>query len=144
MRGWRANENIDFNFFDAHDLKPLTDLAGEDTVKRRLKERLSNTKQAIVIIGDSTKNLYRFVRWELQTCLDLDIPIIAVNLDGSRRQNNDFCPAIIRDEYVVYIPFKLKIIQHALDNFPSEYHRRNLSDKGPRFYNESIYKQLGI
>ena len=55
-RGWKANENIDFNFFDAHDLKPLTDRAGEDTVKRRLRERLGDTKQAIVLIGEKTKN----------------------------------------------------------------------------------------
>lgn len=144
MRGWKANENIDFNFFDAHDLKPLTDRAGEDTVKRRLRERLGDTKQAIVLIGEKTKNLYRFVRWELETCMNLDIPIIAVNLNGQRSQDGNLCPPIIRDEYVVHIPFKLKIIQYALDNFPGEFHRRNLSDKGSRLYNDSVYKQLGL
>lgn len=144
MRGWKANENIDFNFFDAHDLKPLTDRAGEDTVKRRLKERLGGTKQAIVLIGEKTKNLYRFVRWELETCIKLNIPIIAVNLNGMRSQDGGLCPPIIHDEYVVYIPFKLKIIKYALDNFPSEYHRRSQNDKGPRIYNGSVYTKLGI
>jgi len=144
MRGWKANENIDFNFFDAHDLKPLTDRAGEDTVKKRLRERLGDTKQAIVLVGEKTKNLYRFVRWELETCMNLGIPIIAVNLNGQRSQDGNLCPPIIRDEYVVHIPFKLKIIQYALDNFPGEYHRRNLSDKGPRLYNDSVYSQLGL
>lgn len=144
MQGWKANENIDFNFFDAHDLKPLTDRAGEDTVKRRLRERLANTKQAIVLIGEKTKNLYRFVRWEMETCQKLDIPIIAVNLNGKRTQDSDLCPQIIRDKYVVHIPFKLKIIQYSLDNFPDEYRRRNLQDSVPRIYNESIYKKLGL
>lgn len=144
MRGWKANENIAFDFFDAHDLKPLTDRAGEDTVKRRLRERLGNTKQAIVLIGEKTKNLYRFVRWELETCMNLDIPIIVVNLNGQRSQDENLCPPIIRDEYVVHIPFKLKIIQYALDNFPGEYHRRSQSDKGPRLYNASVYTQLGL
>ena len=144
MRGWKANENIDFNFFDAHDLKQLTDRAGVDTVKRRLRERLGNTKQAIVLIGEKTKNLYRFVRWELETCINLDVPIIAVNLNGQRNQDENLCPPIIRDEYVVHISFKLKIIQYALDNFPEEYQRRTLSEKGPRLYNDSVYTKLGL
>lgn len=144
MRGWKANEHIDLNFFDAHDLKPLTDRAGEDTVKRRLRERLVNTKQAIVLVGGKTKNLYRFVRWELETCMNLNIPIIAVNLNEMRSQDSDLCPPIIRDKYVVHISFKLKIIRYALDNFPSEFHRRSQSDKGPRLYADSVYTKLGL
>lgn len=144
MRGWKANENIGFNFFDAHDLTPLTGSAGEVTVKKRLRERLGNTKQAIVLVGEKTKNLYRFVRWELETCLNLDIPLISVNLNGLRSQDGNLCPPIICGEYVVHIPFKLKIIQHALDNFPDEYHRRSQSDKGPRLYNDSVYTKLGL
>lgn len=144
MRGWKANEKVDFDFFDAHDLKPLTNRAGEDTVKRRLRERLSNTKQALVLVGEKTKNLYRFVRWEMDTCQALDIPIIAVNLNGKRTQDNDLCPPIIRETYAVHVPFKLKIIQYALDNFPDEYHRRKQQDNGPRAYNNSVYERLGL
>ena len=76
--------------------------------------------------------------------MKLDIPIISVNLNGERSQDGDLCPPIIRDEYVVHIPFKLKIIQYALDNFPSEYHRRSQSDNGPRLYNDSVYTKLGL
>src|SRR5262249_1244255 len=27
MRGWNSQEHMDFNFYDAHDLRPLTDRA---------------------------------------------------------------------------------------------------------------------
>ena len=84
MLGWKNNDKIEFDFFNAHDLKPLTQNASEETVKRRLRERLSNTKQAIVLIGEKTKNLFRFVRWEMDVCKKLDIPIIAVNLNGTK------------------------------------------------------------
>lgn len=144
MKGWKENENIDFNFFDAHDLKPLTDRASEATVKQRLRERLSNTKQAIVLIGEKTKNLYRFVRWEMQICQQLDIPIIAVNLNGKRSQDDDLCPSIIRDEYVVHVPFKMKIIKYALDNFPASYANRGSEDRGPCYYPNSVYERLGL
>lgn len=143
MKGWKARENIDFNFFDAHDLNAITDRASEETVKRRLRERLSNTKQAVVLIGKYTKNLYRFVRWEMDICQKLDIPIIAVNLNDNRYQDSDLCPPIIRNQYIVHIPFKLRIIQYALDHFPDEYRRRS-DQAGPRYYTDSVYKHLGL
>ena len=63
MKGWRQGEHIEFNFYDAYDLRPLTDLASEGTVRDRLRQRLSNSKQTIVLIGKSTRYLYKFVRW---------------------------------------------------------------------------------
>jgi hypothetical protein len=144
MRGWKQHDHLDFNFHDAHDLRPLTARASEDTVRSRLRSRLSNTKQSLVLIGESTKNLYKFVRWEIDTCLSLDIPIVAVNLNGKRTMDPQLCPAILRDKYVVHVPFKLAIIRYALDNFPSEYVARDKSAGGNRYYNDSIYRRLGI
>ena len=142
MLGWISKDHIAFDFHNAHDLAPLSATAGEETVKRRLRERLSNTKQAIVLIGEKTKNLYRFVRWELEMCQAMNIPIVAVNLNGSRSQD-DRCPPIIRDKYVVHVPFKAKIIQYALDNFPEEFSKRT-NDSGPRIYESSVYDKLGL
>lgn len=56
----------------------------------------------------------------------------------------DLCPPILRNEYVVHVSFKLKIIKYALDNFPSEYRRRDPSEKGPRNYPDSVYRKLGL
>jgi hypothetical protein len=93
MRGWVALEHIEFNFHDAHDLgSELTDRASEETIKRRLRERFSSAKQVIVLIGERTKYLYRFVRWELEVALELEIPIIAVNLNGKRICDFERCP----------------------------------------------------
>lgn len=143
MKGWKANENIDFNFYDAHDLRPLSATATEQTVKAALRQRLRNTVQAIVLVGESTRNLFRFVRWEIETCIRLDIPIIAVNLNGRASIDEELCPPIIRDKFVVHIPFKLRIIRHSLDYFPAEFRART-SDYGPRLYKKSTYDQLGL
>src|SRR5207248_3262448 len=101
-----------------------------DYIRRRLRERFSSAKQVIVLIGKNTKHKHRFVRWEMEVAQDLDLPIIAVNLNGKRECDYDLCPPIIRDEFVVHVPFKAKIIRHALDNFPDFFYRRNPSDKG--------------
>jgi hypothetical protein len=73
MKGWKENENVDFNFYDAHDIKPLTDRASEQTIRQRLRERLSSAKQVIVLVGESTKDLYVFVRWEIDIALKMDL-----------------------------------------------------------------------
>ena len=144
MKGWKQNERIDFNFYDAHDLRPLTARASEETVKARLRERMVNAKQVILLVGESTKNLYRFVRWEIDLALGKDLPIIVVNLNDKRSCDAKRCPAILRDEYAVHIAFKLKIIKYALDNFPGEHAKRDRSASGPRHYNDSVYKDLGL
>jgi hypothetical protein len=51
MKAWRKNENIDFNFLDAHDLNIALDTSQPDTIRARLRERLANTKQSIVLIS---------------------------------------------------------------------------------------------
>ena len=147
MKGWKANEKIDFDFRDAHDLDTMTSRAqGEDYVKRNLRSRLSQSKTALVLIGAKTKNLFKFVRWEMEVALSLDLPIIAVNLGGSRQMNSDNCPAIIRGACVVHIPFKQAAIRHALDNWPAEYARLSPTDRalGARYYNDTVYRALGL
>jgi len=144
MKGWKQNEHIDFNFHDAHDLNVITDRASEDTVKRRLRDRFASAKQIIVLIGEHTQNLYRFVRWEMEVAQTLNLPIIAVNLSGARSYDADRCPPILRDTYTVHVSFKAKIIQYALDNFPGEYARRSPSEDGNRHYSASVYRELEL
>ncbi len=142
MKGWNRNERIDFDFYDAHDLNKLMDGSSEDTVKRKLRERLANTRQAIVLVGENTKNLYRYVRWELETCLALGIPIVAANLNGRRSLDSGRCPTVIQGESVVHTSFKMKIIKHALDDFSENYaNYKNMKDL---YYTDSVYSSLGI
>ncbi len=146
MKGWNTQEHIDFDFHDAHDLNELRDNSSEETVKRKLRERLANTKQAIVLIGENTKNLYRYVRWEIETCLDNGVAIVAVNLNNNRRMDSSLCPAILDGKGAVHVPFKLAIIKHALDDFCANYARHKLRDgeKKNYYYEEDLYKKLGI
>lgn len=145
MKGWAALPNVPFTFENAHDLDSMTARAqGEEYVKRNLKARMQQSTAVIVLIGDSTKNLYKFVRWELDLALDLDLPIIAVNLNGSKVQD-DLCPPIIRDKCVVHVPFKLNPIKHALTYWPAEYHGMSSSQRagGARHYSNDQYQAWG-
>jgi hypothetical protein len=144
MKGWKSNENMDFNFYDAHDIRPLTDRASEETVKNALRARLLNAKQVIVLVGENTKNLYRFVRWEIEIAQNRKLAIIVVNLNGLRKMDPALCPAILHGWLAAHVAFRAKIIQHALDNFPDEYTRLRASASGPRYYADEVYKGLGL
>ena len=96
MQAWKHNDNTSFNFYDAHDLNNLRDGSSEETIKRKLAERLSNTKLFILLVGNNTKFLYKFVRWEIEQAINKNIPIIVVNLNGKRSMDNDLCPALIK------------------------------------------------
>jgi MTH538 TIR-like domain (DUF1863). len=146
MLGWNANDRMNFNFRNAHDLDSMTSRAqGEDYVKRNLRKRMEQSSAVIVLVGEKTKNLYKFVRWELELALGLDLPIIAANLNESRGQD-DRCPPILRDKCVVHVPFKMKAIRFALDNWPDEYRRLPAAEKnrGWRSYSAQQYQAMGL
>lgn len=136
MQAWKQKEHIDFNFHDAHDLNNLWNGSNEDTIKRRLRERMANSKQVIVLVGEHTKNLYKFVRWEIQVAIDMDIPIIAVNLDKANKSTNRTPPILKENAYFVNIPFEMLKIKYTLDNFPAEYHREKKNAPSDRNYSD--------
>src|ERR1700730_15299190 len=100
---------------------------------------MKHSHAAMVLVGEKTKNLYKFVRWELDLAVDLDLPMIAANLSAKNRQDDERCPAIIRDTgRVVHIPFSLEAVKHALDNWPSEFGRLSKNERagGARYYSK--------
>jgi len=148
MKGWKQNENTEFDFIDAHDLDNMTSRAqGEYYVKSHLKERMNNSSAVIVLVGANTKNLFKFVRWEMELALELGLPVVAVNLNNKTQMDPDRCPPIIRDGCVVHIPFKMAEIKRALGGWPSEFRLMNSAAKlqGARYYNDPPwYKSMGL
>jgi hypothetical protein len=144
MTAWHANKKMSFEFQNAHDLNTARDSSQEESIKRQLRARFEKSRDFIVLIGEKTKNLTKFVRWEMEVALKLGLPIIGVNLNGSRSKD-DRCPPIIRDELVLYVNFGPKIIEKALNNWPTSYAKLKKEGKtGAYHYEDSVYESLGI
>lgn len=145
MQAWKNNENNSFNFYDAHDLNNLMSYSTEETIKSKLRERLQNTKVFILLVGSNTKYLYKFVRWEIEQAINRKIPIIVVNLNGKRSKDSNLCPTILSDELAVHVSFNQKIIEHAINNWPtSDMNYRKNSESGAYYYKDSVYQNLGL
>jgi hypothetical protein len=144
MTAWAENEKFSFNFYNAHDLNSARDTSQEESIKRQLRERFENSKLLIVLIGEKTRYLTKFVRWEMEVALKLDLPIVGVNINGNKGRD-DKCPPAIKDALAIYVPFGMKIVEYAMENWPASHARHRLAgDSGPYHYNESVYQELGL
>ncbi len=145
LKAWTNNENFDFGINDAHEINTARDTSQEESIKNQLRIRLQSSKALIILIGENTKYLRKFVRWQLEWALNNNLPIIAVNLNGKRDRDIDSCPAIIRDELVVHVSFNQKIIKHALDFWPEEYQKlKKDNEKNARYYSDETYKKYSL
>ena len=145
MKAWKQNDGMSFNFSDAHDLNTAQDTSLTESIKRQLRERLLNSKILVVLIGEKTRYLYRFVRWEMEQALDLGLPIIGVNLNGLRQQDSIRCPPVIRNELAVYVSFNAAILQHALEDWiKTHYSLKQQGKSGPYCYKPSVYTGLDL
>ena len=120
LKMWDKNDKIEFNFNNAHDLTKIYSF-NEKNIKRHLRERMVKTKLLIVLVGEKTKNLYKYVRWEIELALYMDIPVIVVNINKQNGIDKNRCPAILMDKPVVHIPFAKDALLSAIDNWPSYY-----------------------
>ena len=145
MRAWKRNDGFSFNFFDAHDLNVARDTSLSDSIRHQLRKRLLNSKVLVVLVGERTRYLYKFVRWEMEQALDLDMPIIAVNLNGLRVVDRDLCPPIIKDELVKHVSFNAAILQYAIEKWPGRHReRRGRCETGPSHYATAVYRRLAL
>jgi hypothetical protein len=147
---WKKNQKIDFNFENAHEINNIRDGSSEDTIKRKLRERMKHTDLLIVLIGENTKNLYKYVRWEIELALEKNFPIIGVNLNKKITFDHELCPAILRDEMAIHVSFRAKILKYAMKNWPERHfilqreHSKDEDYKKYGQYRESVYKELGL
>ncbi|EMK2596415.1 TIR domain-containing protein [Bacillus cereus] len=141
IKAWKAKDGKEFNFHNAHDLYPMQKSKLDDNdeayIKRKLHQRFLNTKCLMVLVGQKTKNLYKYVRWEIDVALQLDIPILVVNLNKKNGIDRTLCPATLRKELALHIPYSRDAIVRGIDNWPDRHKiRRKQQEKGPHYYKD--------
>ena len=145
MQAWKQSDHTIFNFYDAHDLNNLWNQSSEQTIKYKLKERLKNSKVFVLLVGQQTRFHYKFIRWEIENALELNLPILCINLNGMRSLDTNLCPPILRDKLVLHISFNTKIIEKALINWEYYHYQNQKNGKtGDFYYEKTIYDELGL
>ena len=145
MKAWTSKDNFDFKISDSHDLNIAHETNLEESIKNKLELRLLNSKALILLIGENTKYLRKFVRWEIEYTLNNNMPIIAVNLNGKRHLDVERCPELIKEKLVLHIPFSNKIIKYSLNNWLNMYITLKASNQiSARNYHDDLYQRFGM
>lgn len=148
MEAWRENKNIDFNFYDAHDLYLARDTSKPETIKRNLRERMKNAKQIVLLGSPSAKKKggdgVSFLAYEIQIAQELGLPIVVAHLDGSRKGNSANYPKPLVDTkyHTMSVSFQVAIIKYALDNYADTFSASRTV--GERVYTPAVYTTLGL
>ena len=142
MKAWKRTDGSAFNFHDAHDINTARDSSQEQSIKRQLRTRMDNSKVFVLLIGENTRYLRKFVKWEIETAIKLDLPIIAVNLNGSMYKDN-LCPSSLEGQLTLFIPYGKRIMQYALENWPNSYFiYKSAGKSGAYHYRYNVYENL--
>lgn len=136
MLAWKENQNIDFNFTNCQLNKEINS-EDQDYIKRICRQRIDMAGYFIQLIGEDTKNKYKYVRWEAEVAIEKGCTIIGVNLDGARDLVDSKCPPIIKNKGAIFIPFSPQIIRYTIENFISQ------RDQNNYIYPDKVYQSLG-
>ena len=148
MEAWRDNENIDFDFFDAHDLYISRDTSRPETIKRNLRARMKNAKQIVLLGSLHAKRKggdgESFLAYEVDVMMEFNLPMVVSNLDGDRTIDRGFIPKPLLDDdyYTLSVSFQPAIMKYALDDYAVRFATSDTA--GSRQYKARIYEELGL
>src|SRR6266700_7984256 len=79
LRAWDANKNHDFKLVNSHEkASAVRDSSKKSTLRASLLERLRNSRNMVLIIGERTRYDTDWVPFEIEQAVDTyEIPIIA-------------------------------------------------------------------
>lgn len=154
MKAWTAKTDDDFTMINSHDKAcAVRDNSKRATLRSSLLERLRNSRNMVLVIGETTRFDTDWVPFEIEKAVDVyAIPIIAAYTVFDKPIRNPaalsgYWPTALTlrinngTAHVIHVPFKKEPLKDAIsqfshDNFPL--------GGGLGFYNDAAYKAFGM
>lgn len=153
IKAWTQKSDDEFTMINSHEKAyAVRDSSAAATLRASLQERLRNSKNMVLIIGETTRFDTDWVPFEIRQAVDVyEIPIIAAYVVFDRRilapqYLSLFWPSELSSRindgraHVLHIPFKKLPLQTAIANVS---HNR-LPPDGLSHYNSATYDKWGI
>ena len=151
IQAWSDNNNIDFKFVNSHDkTNAVRDTSLKSTLKARINERLSNSKNAIIILSSKTRKSGSMLSFEIEQAVDYyEIPLIVVYVDYSTPIRNvnalsSYWPNALETRInnnsakAIHVPFKKSPFLAAVGQFSVNGNSPKGGAKG--IYSDDAYK----
>ena len=153
LQAWTKNKNIDFKITDSHSkTDAVRDSSLKSTLYARIRERLSASKNMIVIISKDTRKTGSVLSYEIEQAIDVyKIPLIIVYPGYSSICDvdalSDMWPKSLtdrinkKDTKAIHIAFAKEPILEAINRFTVN--KSNLSS-GKHYYSKEAYINWGL
>jgi hypothetical protein len=154
MKAWAAKSDDDFTMINSHDkASAVRNSSLHATLRSSLLERLRNSKNMVLIVGETTSHDTDWVPFEIEKAVDsYKIPIIAAyTVLGSPIMKpligSGYWPDALRLRInsgmanVIHIPFKKAPLIAAISQFS---HNNVPLGQGLGFYSEDAYRSFGM
>jgi hypothetical protein len=153
MKAWTAKTDDEFTMINSHDkASSVRDASLRTTLRKSLLERLRNSKNMVLIIGETTRLDTDWVPFEIEQAIDTyKIPIIAAYTVSEKPIRTPaalsaYWPKALEvrinngSANVIHIPFKKEALKDAI-RFS---HDEPPKGKGLGIYGDEAYKSFGI
>lgn len=152
MKAWSAKTDDDFTIINSHDkASSVRDASKRTTLMASLRERLRNSKNLVLIIGETTRFDTDWVPFEIRSAVDnYKIPLIAAYTEfdaiTAPAELRGWWPKALADRIdngqarAIHIPFKKEPLRAAIDQFD----HNNLPNSGLSYYRRDAYVRWGL
>ncbi|KWF17575.1 TIR domain-containing protein [Burkholderia pseudomultivorans] len=153
MKAWTGKGDDSFTMINSHDkASAVRDSSKRETLRRSLLERLRNSKNMVLIVGDTTRLDTDWVPFEIAKAIDeYKLPIIAAYTKCSKPIRNPEALKLLwpqalstriaaKTARVIHVPFK----QAALEDAISQFSHDNLPKSALSYYSDEAYRSTGI
>jgi MTH538 TIR-like domain (DUF1863) len=151
---WNAHRNHEFNLVNSHEkASAIRDSSKKSTLRASLLERLRNSKNMLLIIGETTRYDTDWVPFEIEKAVDAyQIPIIVgytvfTNAIRNPKALSAYWPTALKTRIekgtasAIHVPFKQAPLNDAIDQFS---HRNLPKGDGLGIYHDEAYASWGI
>ena len=122
---WKENNNLSFDYRDAHELIVSRDSSLKCSIKKSIREKIKASKKFVLIVGEKTKNLTngschlcdKYIRLWKEICIK------NYNVDSIAFIQNNYFYVIFNSHFtfIFYIASKINIIILYAYFFPQSY-----------------------
>lgn len=152
MKAWTEKTDDDFTMINSHEkAAAVRDSSKRATLRASLQARLRNSKNMVLIIGETTRFDTDWVPFEIEQAVDqYQIPVIAVYTGYESilapNQLSGLWPSALANRItgkvarVIHIPFKKEPIKVAISQFT----HNNPPDGALTYYIQDAYVKWGL
>lgn len=152
IQAWDSHKNINFKFVDSHEkTASVLDSSKRETLKQRIRERLSMSKNIVVILSSRTRKRGSMLSYEIEQAVDrYKLPVIITYVDydviADPSLLKSYLPEALETRInnhtadAIHIPFCKAALIDAIDQFTIQKSSLNGPDN---YYTKVAHQNFG-